>query len=85
MSWKEKIKLLPIGFSEVRYQGKKYAVTRKDFNNGSSVKVYAEESGGKNFISFNYYITTQAKLLKPCEMPEEKVIDFLENCILIEV
>lgn len=75
----ELIKKFPIGFSEAIYEGKKYGVTRIDFNDGKSIKVYAEEQGGTNFISLNYYITTTKTFLKPCEMPEEKVIHFLEN------
>ena len=27
----------------------------------------------------NYYITTKDKLLNPCEMPQQKVIHFLNN------
>ena len=75
----ERIKALPIGYSEVNYQGKKYGVTRTDFNNGKSYKVYAEELGGNNFISVNYYITSTSEKLKPCEMPKQKVIHFLNH------
>ncbi len=81
MTWIEKIKLLPVGYCEVRYEGKKYAVTREDFNGGKSIKVFAKETGGNDFISFNYYLTSTADLLKPCEMPEVKVIRFLENYV----
>ena len=74
---------LPVGYSEVLYAGRKYGLTRTDFNNGMSIKVYAEEMGGTNFISLNYYITSSKELLKPCEMPEEKVIHFLKNLQVI--
>jgi hypothetical protein len=33
--------------------------------------------------SLNYYVTKTNELLKPCEMPEEKVIHFLKNAALI--
>ena len=75
----EKIQNLPIGYSEVIYNIKKYGVTRTDFNNGKSIKVYAEDLGGTDIISLNYYITNKKELLKPCEMPEFKVIEFLNN------
>ncbi len=77
----KKIRVLPIGYSEAFYQGKKYGVTRTDFNQGKSIKLYAEELGGKDFISFNYYITDKENLLKPCEMSKKKVIHFLNNLI----
>ena len=79
----KKLKSLPLGYSEVRFQGKKYGVTRREFNNGKSMKLYAKELGGTDFISLNYYITNQHELLKPCEMPELKVIHFINQCTLI--
>ena len=75
----EKIQQLPLGYTEVCYENAKYGVTKSEFNNGNSYKIYAEELGGNNFISLNYYITSQNEILKPCEMPQEKVIHFLEN------
>ncbi len=78
------IKHLPIGYSEVMYQDKKYGVTRTDFNGGKSIKLYAEELGGNDFISLNYYITRTKGNLKPCEMPKRKVIRFLNHYKLID-
>ncbi|MCM5663854.1 peptide methionine sulfoxide reductase [Galbibacter mesophilus] len=80
----ERIQALPKGYSEVEYNNRKYGVTRSDFNNGKSYKVYAEELGGNDFISLNFYITQDKENLKPCEMPQQKVIHFLMNYILIE-
>lgn len=73
----QRISELPMGFSKVQYQGKTYGVSKGFFNQGKSVKVYAEELGGTDFISFNYYTTLSKNALKPCEMPETKVKDFL--------
>lgn len=83
MSVLERILILPTGYSEVIFQNIKYGVTRTDFNDGKSIKVYAEELAGNNFISLNYYITSDKELLKPCEMSNDKVIQFLNNMILI--
>lgn len=73
------IQKLPEGYSEGKYQGKKYGITKTSFNHEKSYKIYAEELGGTNFISLNYYITTHDEKLKPCEMPEQKVIHFLQH------
>lgn len=73
----EQIQRFPLGYSMVHYNNKKYGVTRTDFNRGKSIKLYAEELGGNDFISLNYYITAKAERLIPCEMPAEKVIDFI--------
>lgn len=76
---KEKIDAIAIGYSEVTYNAKKYGITKTVFNNGKSYKIYAEELGGKDYISLNYYITTKDEFLKPCEMPQQKVIHFLTH------
>lgn len=77
MNLQDKITKIPMGASEKWINDKKYLVTRKDFNKGKSTKVFAEELGGKDFISFNFYITSQGEQLKPCEMPTQKVLDFI--------
>nr|WP_321232240.1 peptide methionine sulfoxide reductase [uncultured Psychroserpens sp.] len=83
MSILKRIFGLPKGYSEVIFQNKKYGITRTDFNKGKSIKVFAEELAGNDFISLNYYITSDKELLKPCEMPEEKVIRFLNDYKII--
>ena len=67
---------LPEGYSESIVDGKRYGISKQSFNDGKSLKVYAEELGGNDFISFNYYLTSNP-VLKPCEMPIQKVTDFL--------
>jgi hypothetical protein len=49
-----KIKSVATVYSEVKYEDKKYGVSRTNFNSGKIIKVYAKELGGKHFISFNY-------------------------------
>ena len=79
MSLLKYINSLPEGYTEGLYMNAKYGITKPVFNNNKSYKVYAKELQGTNFISFNYYITTKKELLKPCEMPKQKVIRFLQN------
>ena len=79
LNMKELINKIPIGYSEVFYEGKKYSLTRRDFNQGKSTKVFGKELGGTDFISFNFYLTEKGENFKPCEMPEEKVLDFLNK------
>ncbi|MCK0191016.1 peptide methionine sulfoxide reductase [Arenibacter sp. F20364] len=79
-----KIKAIPLGYSSVLFRNKKYALTRTDFNKGKSIKIYAEELGGNDFISFNFYHSEKVEKLNPCEMTAEKVIDFLNNHLLLQ-
>ncbi len=85
MSILQKIQQIPLGYSKAVYEGKKYGLSRSDFNAGKSIKVFAEELGGKDFISFNYYLTSGEHQLKPCEMPSEKVRHFLFHFQLLEI
>lgn len=75
----KQIQKLPIGYSEAIYNNKKYGITKEIFNNGKSFKIFGRELQGNDFVSLNYYLTSKNELLKPCEMPKEKVIHFLKN------
>ena len=74
-----RVKRIPIGYSEVLWAGRKYGVTRTDYSNGKSTKIYATELGGSDFVSFNFYFPLGSSNLKPCEMPIQKVADFISN------
>jgi hypothetical protein len=78
-NWQNKIESLAEGYQKVYFKGRKYGISKKIYNQGKSLKVYAEELGGQDFISFNYYCTSKKAILKPCEMPKERVINFLNN------
>ncbi len=71
------------GAYDVLYDNKRYLFRKESHLDGKLIKVYAEELGDTNFISLNYYPQTANGLLKPCEMPDEKVIDFVLRCHLI--
>lgn len=73
------IQNIPEGYSEVMYNHKKYGLVKETFNDQKSFKIYAEELGGKDFISLNFYKMSHKNVLKPCEMPKDKVIHFLNN------
>ena len=73
------IQQLPDGYSEGTFKGSKYGITKQVFNNNKSFKVLARELKGTDLISLNYYITEKQDLLRPCEMLEKKVIEFLKN------
>ncbi len=75
----ETIRRIPNGYSEVTFRGRRYGLTRTDFNAGKSLKVFARDLGGTDFISFNYYRTGTQSYLKPCEMPDKKVLTFLRE------
>ena len=79
MSVLHQIERLKNGYSEVLYLNKKYGITKSEFYKGRSFKIYAQELGGNNFVSLNYYQTRTEEFLKPCEVPEDKIIHFLNH------
>jgi glutaredoxin len=76
---KASVEQLEEGYSEVSFNQQKYAVTKKVFNEGKNVKVYAQNLSDNDVISFNLYYTKAGIQLKPCEMTEEKVTRFLKQ------
>jgi peptide-methionine (S)-S-oxide reductase len=70
---------LPDGYSVAWRGGRRYGVTKTGFPDGRSWKLYAEELGGTVVVSANLYLTDGGEVLRPCEMPREKVIEFLEG------
>ena len=75
----ERILALPEGYVRGAYGERSYGIITETFAAGRSRKVLARELGGPDLISCNLYLTSRGPLLKPCEMPIEKVQDFLLN------
>ncbi len=77
-----KLSTLPIGAYDVHYLGKRYLLRKERLLDGKLLKIYAEELGGNDIVSGNYYPTIKKGLLKPCEMSDKKVIDFVLNLLV---
>lgn len=76
----QKLDTLPMGYSTGLHGGRRYGTTLTVSEDGRRVSLYAEELGGNDHVSFNLYSPRTGKVtLKPCEMPQEKVIDFVLN------
>ncbi|WP_166418457.1 hypothetical protein [Cochlodiniinecator piscidefendens] len=76
---------LPFGTHIGTSGGRSYVFTKSSFSNGNSLKLVADERGGNDYISLNLYRLPSGKaLLKPCEMPETKVIEFVLDLSLYE-
>ncbi len=66
------------GYQTGTFDGRTYAVTIEKSADGRRVKLFAEELGGSDRVSFNLYLLDgKPPLLKPCEMPQEKVVEFV--------
>ena len=74
-----KLLALPNGANDVIYNHKRYLLRKETLLNGKLLKVYAEELGANDIVSGNYYPSMKGGMLKPCEMSDVKVIDFVLN------
>jgi len=73
----KKLLALPKGANDVSYKAKRYLLLKETLLEGKLIKLYAEELGGNNVVSGNYYPTMKGGMLKPCEMSDMKVIEFV--------
>ena len=78
-----KLLALPNGANDVMFKGKRYLLRKETLLNGKLLKIYAEELGANDIVSGNYYPTIKGGMLKPCEMSDAKVIDFVLNATLL--
>ena len=72
-----KLLALKDGSRDVIYNNKRYLLSKQTELNGKLIKLYAQELGNNDFISLNYYPLIGKGLLRPCEMAEKKVINFI--------
>jgi hypothetical protein len=73
----DKLLALPNGANNVFYKAQRYLLRKETLLEGKLIKVYAEDLSSKDIVSGNYYSTIKNGLLKPCEISDEKVIDFV--------
>lgn len=66
---------LPLGTFKGVFGDRRYVVVRR--GGGARHSLVAEELGGADYISLNLYRLSSGARLKPCEMPEQKVIGFV--------
>ena len=60
------------------FKGRRYAVSVQRLVRSRVTKLFAEELGGTDIVSFNLFRTTNGRdHLKPCEMSSEKVMRFV--------
>ncbi len=79
----KKLLTLPTGAHDVLFKEQRYLLRKETLLEGKLIKLYAEDLASKDIVSGNYYPTMKGGMLKPCEMSDEKVIDFVLNCIII--
>ncbi|MGX6647169.1 hypothetical protein ACWCOP_04430 [Maricaulaceae bacterium MS644] len=68
---------LPPGYQTGSYRGERWGVTITGCPGDPVRKLYGERLSGGDHVSFNLYTLASGPVLKPCEMPEAKVVAFV--------
>lgn len=68
---------IPQGHSTGLFNGARYRLEKTVHTGGRSVKLYARDLAGTDFVSLNLYHLARGDVLKPCEMAEAKVRAFV--------
>ena len=68
---------IPVGHSEMLYDGRRWRVEKARLAGGRSEKLVAWELGGAGYVSLNLYALDGRDLLRPCEMPESEARSFV--------
>jgi len=63
----------------VFYKNQKYLTTKQTLLDGKLIKLFAKGLANNDIVSANYYPYIKNGLLKPCEISDKKVIDFVNH------
>jgi peptide-methionine (S)-S-oxide reductase len=68
---------VPEGWTRFEVDGRPWAVSRVARADGRSVTLEAEQLGSGDRFGANVWLTSSGPVLKPCEVPPEKVLGLL--------
>lgn len=68
---------VPEGWTRFEIDGQPWAVSRVARARGRSVTLEAEQLGTTDRFGANIWLTSSGAVLKPCEVPAEKVLELL--------
>lgn len=68
---------IPEGWSQMDVAGQSWGVTRSTHAGGKVISLNAERLSDTEQVGANVWITPEGPILRPCEVPAEKVLQFL--------
>jgi peptide-methionine (S)-S-oxide reductase len=71
------LRTIPEGWTRAEVDGQAWGVTRVTRAGGKVISVNAERLGDTEQLGANIWITSDGPILRPCEVPAEKVLQFL--------
>jgi peptide-methionine (S)-S-oxide reductase len=71
------IEAVPEGWTRAEVDGRAWGVTRVTRAEGKVISLSAERLGDGEQLGANVWITSDGPVLRPCEVPAERVLRFL--------
>jgi peptide-methionine (S)-S-oxide reductase len=68
---------IPEGWSRAEIAGHPWAITRVTHAGGKAISLNAEQLDDTGQLGANVWITSKGTILRPCEIPAERVLQFL--------
>lgn len=72
---------IPEGWSRTRIAGQTWGVTRTTRAGGKVISIDAERLGAAEGLGANVWFTADGAVLRPCEVSEERVMQFLRAAV----
>ena len=73
------IRVIPEGWTRVQVAGEGWGIARTTRAGGKTISFDAEHLGTKEHLGANVWNTSEGSVLRPCEVPEERVMQFLRD------
>ena len=73
------LKAIPEGWTRVQIGGRGWGITRTTRAAGKTISLDAERLGTTEHFGANVWNTSEGSVLRPCEVPEEKVMQLLRD------
>ncbi|AWB86792.1 peptide methionine sulfoxide reductase [Mycetocola zhujimingii] len=70
---------IPEGWTRVQIAGQGWGITRTTRAGGRTISFDAEHLGNNEYLGANVWNTSEGSVLRPCEVPEEKVMQILRD------
>ena len=73
------IRAIPEGWTRVQIAGHAWGITRTTRAGGKTISFDAERLGDTERLGANVWNTSEGAILRPCEVPEERVMQVLRD------
>jgi hypothetical protein len=73
------VRAIPEGWTRVQIAGHVWGITRTTRAGGKVISLDAERLGDKEQLGANVWMLAEGSVLRPCEVPEEKVMQVLRD------